>query len=114
MVEVRIGEIADIGGTHLEAAKAPYASGALALCEIGRAWSTNRLRWPNRARGAGNCALVVQRGTNRAWANRSGKPCRMLFVLIDGKFDPPIAPSMDWPIPRDRDLGTGSATSSPA
>jgi len=27
---------------------------------------------------------VVQRGTNHAWANRSERPVRMLFVLIDG------------------------------
>ena len=26
---------------------------------------------------------VVQRGTNHAWANRSERPVRMLFVLID-------------------------------
>lgn len=36
-------------------------------------------------------SVVVQRGTNHAWANRSGKPCRMLFVLIDGRYDPDIA-----------------------
>tara|TARA_R110001599_G_scaffold101668_4_gene259870 strand:+ start:241 stop:861 length:621 start_codon:yes stop_codon:yes gene_type:complete len=35
--------------------------------------------------------FAVERGTNHAWANRSGKPCRMLFVLIDGQFDPAIA-----------------------
>lgn len=35
--------------------------------------------------------FLVERGTNHAWANRSGKPCRMLFVLIDGKFDPNIS-----------------------
>jgi hypothetical protein len=35
--------------------------------------------------------VVVQRGTNHAWANRSGKPCRMLFVLVDGRYDPAIA-----------------------
>ena len=29
---------------------------------------------------------VVQRGTNHAWANRSDRPVRMLFVLIDGSF----------------------------
>ena len=34
--------------------------------------------------------FLGQRGTNHAWANRSGKPCKMLFVLIDGKFDPEI------------------------
>jgi quercetin dioxygenase-like cupin family protein len=27
---------------------------------------------------------VVQRGTNHAWANRSDRPVRMIFVLIDG------------------------------
>lgn len=31
--------------------------------------------------------VVIQRGTNHAWSNRSGKPARMLYVLIDGKFD---------------------------
>jgi mannose-6-phosphate isomerase-like protein (cupin superfamily) len=31
--------------------------------------------------------VVVQRGTNHAWANRSGKPCRMLFILVDGRFE---------------------------
>ena len=28
--------------------------------------------------------IVIQRGTNHAWANRSDRPVRMLFVLIDG------------------------------
>lgn len=36
--------------------------------------------------------FCVERGTNHAWANRSGKPCRILFVLIDGAFDPTLAP----------------------
>jgi len=36
-------------------------------------------------------SVVVQRGTNHAWANRSGKPCRMLFVLVDGRYEPSIA-----------------------
>ena len=35
--------------------------------------------------------FLVERGTNHAWANRSGQPCRMLFVLVDGRFDPAIA-----------------------
>jgi len=39
--------------------------------------------------------VVVQRGTNHAWANRSGKPCRMLFVLVDGKYDREIAAPSD-------------------
>ena len=28
--------------------------------------------------------VLIQRGTNHAWANRSGKPARIAFVLIDG------------------------------
>ena len=31
--------------------------------------------------------VVIQRGTNHAWSNRSGKPVKMLYVLIDGTFD---------------------------
>jgi mannose-6-phosphate isomerase-like protein (cupin superfamily) len=30
--------------------------------------------------------IVIQRGTNHAWANRSGRNCRIAFVLIDGEF----------------------------
>jgi mannose-6-phosphate isomerase-like protein (cupin superfamily) len=30
--------------------------------------------------------VVIQRGTNHAWANRSDSNCRVVFVLIDGKF----------------------------
>ncbi len=32
--------------------------------------------------------MLVQRGTNHAWSNRSDRPCRLLFVLIDAE---PIA-----------------------
>lgn len=39
-------------------------------------------------------SVVVQRGTNHAWANRSGKPCRMLFVLVDGRYAPDIAQAL--------------------
>ena len=31
--------------------------------------------------------VVIQRGTNHAWSNRSGKPVKMMYVLIDGEFD---------------------------
>jgi mannose-6-phosphate isomerase-like protein (cupin superfamily) len=31
--------------------------------------------------------IVVQRGTNHAWANRSDATCRVAFVLIDGTFE---------------------------
>jgi len=34
--------------------------------------------------------VVVQCGTNHAWSNRSGAPCVIAFVLIDGEFDPAL------------------------
>jgi hypothetical protein len=30
--------------------------------------------------------IVIQRGTNHGWANRSGRHCRIAFILIDGKY----------------------------
>ena len=36
-------------------------------------------------------SVVVQRGTNHAWANRSGRSCRMLFVLIDAQYEPGLS-----------------------
>lgn len=30
--------------------------------------------------------IIIQRGTNHAWANRSDRNCRVAFVLIDGQF----------------------------
>jgi mannose-6-phosphate isomerase-like protein (cupin superfamily) len=39
-------------------------------------------------------SVVIQRGTNHAWANRSGKPCRMLFILVDGAFEPQLAKAL--------------------
>jgi len=42
-------------------------------------------------------SVVVQRGTNHAWANRSGQPCRMLFVLVDGQYEPGIAAAIHPP-----------------
>ena len=38
--------------------------------------------------------VLVQRGTNHAWSNRSGKPVRMLYILIDGKLDPELAAAL--------------------
>lgn len=32
-------------------------------------------------------SVVVQRGTNHAWSNRSSTVCRMLYILIDGQYD---------------------------
>jgi len=34
--------------------------------------------------------VVIQCGTNHAWSNRSGKPARIAFVLVDGKFAPDL------------------------
>ncbi|MBO9580437.1 MAG: cupin domain-containing protein [Sphingobium sp.] len=31
--------------------------------------------------------IVIQRGTNHGWANRSGKNCRIAFILIDGVYE---------------------------
>jgi len=31
--------------------------------------------------------ILVQRGTNHAWANRSSKTARIAFILIDGLFE---------------------------
>ena len=31
--------------------------------------------------------IVIQRGTNHGWANRSGAHCRIVFVLIDGAYE---------------------------
>lgn len=39
-------------------------------------------------------SVVVQRGTNHAWANRSGKMCRMLFILVGGQYDDQLAKSL--------------------
>jgi hypothetical protein len=35
--------------------------------------------------------VVIQRGTNHAWANRSNEVARMVFILLDGKFAEGIA-----------------------
>jgi mannose-6-phosphate isomerase-like protein (cupin superfamily) len=39
-------------------------------------------------------SIVIQRGTNHAWANRTGKICRMLFILVDGQYDAAIAEAL--------------------
>lgn len=35
--------------------------------------------------------IVIQRGTNHAWSNRTDKTARMLFILLDGRFAPGVA-----------------------
>jgi mannose-6-phosphate isomerase-like protein (cupin superfamily) len=42
--------------------------------------------------GAGD--VVVQRGTDHAWANRGDVPARVVFVLVDGAFDPALAATL--------------------
>lgn len=38
--------------------------------------------------------IVVQRGTDHAWQNRSAAPARIAFVLLDGSFDPSLAAAL--------------------
>ena len=38
--------------------------------------------------------VVIQRGTNHAWSNRSGTPVRMLYILMDARFDPELASTL--------------------
>lgn len=35
--------------------------------------------------------IVVQRGTNHGWANRTNQNCRIAFILIDGEFEEGLA-----------------------
>ena len=51
--------------------------------------------WTRARRVLREADVVIQRGTNHAWANRSGKPCRMLFILVDGRFEPGIPGAME-------------------
>lgn len=39
--------------------------------------------------------IVVQRGTNHAWSNRSGQTCRMVFILLDGVFTPEVREAIE-------------------
>ena len=39
--------------------------------------------------------IVVQRGTNHAWSNRSGALCRMAFILLDGRYAPEIKVALE-------------------
>jgi mannose-6-phosphate isomerase-like protein (cupin superfamily) len=38
--------------------------------------------------------VVVQRGTDHAWANRGTSTARVIFVLVDGNFDPSLAETL--------------------
>ena len=34
--------------------------------------------------------IVVQRGTNHAWSNRTDAMARMVFILLDGRYAPEL------------------------
>lgn len=38
--------------------------------------------------------VVIQRGTDHAWANRGDAPARVAFILIDAEFDPSLAETL--------------------
>jgi quercetin dioxygenase-like cupin family protein len=38
--------------------------------------------------------VVIQCGTNHAWSNRSTKPCRIAFFMVDGHFSGALARSL--------------------
>lgn len=38
--------------------------------------------------------IVVQRGTDHAWANRGTEVARVVFVLVDGELDPELVQSI--------------------
>jgi hypothetical protein len=35
--------------------------------------------------------IAIQRGTSHAWSNRSNQPARLVFVLLDGRYDADLA-----------------------
>jgi mannose-6-phosphate isomerase-like protein (cupin superfamily) len=37
--------------------------------------------------------IVVQRGTNHGWSNRTNHNCRIAFILVDGRFEGALAAS---------------------
>ncbi|MGZ6016898.1 MAG: cupin domain-containing protein [Phenylobacterium sp.] len=41
--------------------------------------------------------VIVQRGTNHAWVNRSDQTVRMLFVIVGADFDPEMGIDAPWP-----------------
>jgi mannose-6-phosphate isomerase-like protein (cupin superfamily) len=42
--------------------------------------------------------VVVQRGTDHAWENRSSQPARMAFFHIDAQFDPELLKVLPQPL----------------
>jgi uncharacterized cupin superfamily protein len=50
--------------------------------------------------------VVIQRGTDHAWENRSDTVCRMAFILISGEF----APELRDTLPQHLEIRTGAVT----
>jgi len=42
--------------------------------------------------------VVVQRGTDHAWENRSARLCRMAFILVSGEFTPELRATLPDPL----------------
>lgn len=59
--------------------------------------------------------IIVQRGTNHGWANRTDRNCRIAFVLIDGTFsgDGRRLPTISSPMPRSRVIWPPARSSGP-
>lgn len=53
--------------------------------------------------------VVIQRGTDHAWENRSDTVCRMAFILVDGAFDEALRATL----PQHLELRTGAVTNDP-
>jgi mannose-6-phosphate isomerase-like protein (cupin superfamily) len=53
--------------------------------------------------------VVIQRGTDHAWENRSDQVCRMAFILVAGEFAPELRASL----PEHLELRTGAVTNEP-
>lgn len=53
--------------------------------------------------------VVVQRGTDHAWENRSDTVCRMAFILVAGEFAAELRSSL----PEHLELRTGAVTNQP-
>jgi mannose-6-phosphate isomerase-like protein (cupin superfamily) len=74
--------------TGRQGAPHPYMhkTGSLDFCFIIEGQVTLVLDTQEVALNAGD--IVVQRGTNHAWSNRSDRPCRVVFSSHDGVFRP--------------------------
>ena len=47
--------------------------------------------------------IIVQRGTNHAWSNRGSVPCRIAFILLDGKYATEVTDALAMRAPDHRE-----------